>query len=253
MLQTARSRQHRPLDPPGRTLAYSLPDFGVRSNSSPPDFTQVNAGLNAVLVSARDRIPPAGAGRNRGRLLLRSGNFTLPIAHRAPRRGVEAPHAVTRPRRMPRAMVCGVRPLAAVAICSRRRAESIEPGSVDNYCSTRPEGAIVLVKALPQSACRASSSLVAIRPLARDAAVLGARAWLCTRCRRRAKMFPHTAHVESIALFVRGASPGLARSRRHPGGLSQLPEASLPLKRATGSRWPDPRKRDASKRPLILL
>src|SRR5207302_1968640 len=40
----------RPLEPPGRGLTYSLPDFGLTFEFEPTDFTQVNAGLNRVLV-----------------------------------------------------------------------------------------------------------------------------------------------------------------------------------------------------------
>jgi len=68
------------------------------------------------------------------------------------------------------------------------------------------EGAIALVKALPEERLR-RIVYVSCNPatLARDAAVLVHERGYTLSAAGVANMFPHTAHVESIALFVRGS------------------------------------------------
>src|SRR5439155_24545811 len=70
----------RLFDPPGRGLTYSLPDFGLTFESEPTDFTQVNAGLNRMLVRrAVGWLKPA-PGEAVADFFCGLGNFTLPIA-----------------------------------------------------------------------------------------------------------------------------------------------------------------------------
>jgi len=74
-----------------------LPDFGLTFEFEPTDFTQVNAGLKSRACPARDRMATAGAGRSGGRLLLRPGNFTLPVARQGAQVvGVEVSHSLVR-------------------------------------------------------------------------------------------------------------------------------------------------------------
>jgi 23S rRNA (uracil1939-C5)-methyltransferase len=66
------------------------------------------------------------------------------------------------------------------------------------------EGAIALVKALPP---KGAGRLVYVScnpaTLARDAAVLAHQQGYSLRAAGVANMFPHTAHVESVAVFER--------------------------------------------------
>ena len=68
-----------PRDAPA--LDYTLPEFGLRIGFGPTEFTQVNAGVNRVLVKRAVR-----HARSRGRASAwaissaGSGNFTLPLA-----------------------------------------------------------------------------------------------------------------------------------------------------------------------------
>jgi 23S rRNA (uracil1939-C5)-methyltransferase len=63
-------------------LDYALPEFGLRLGFGPTEFTQVNAGVNRVLVKrAVDMLDPR-AGERVGDLFCGIGNFSLPLATR---------------------------------------------------------------------------------------------------------------------------------------------------------------------------
>ena len=200
----------RPLDPPGRTLVYSLPDFGVTFEFEPTDFTQVNAGLNRVLVRRAIGCLQPTPGEIVADFFCGLGNFTLPIARQGARVvGVEASRTLVQ-RAEANAARNGLSGFARFAVADLFEAtrESIEAlGPVDKVLLDPPrEGAIALVKALPQE--RLSRIVyVSCNPatLARDAAVLVHERGFALAAAGVANMFPHTAHVESIALFVRGA------------------------------------------------
>jgi 23S rRNA (uracil1939-C5)-methyltransferase len=200
----------RLLDPPGRGLTYSLPDFGLTFEFEPTDFTQVNAGLNRVLVRrAIGWLQPA-PGEVVADFFCGLGNFTLPIARQGAQVvGVEVSRSLVR-RAETNAARNGLAGRARFAIADLFEAtrESIDAlGPLDKVLLDPPrEGAIALVKALPQE--RLSRIVyVSCNPatLARDAAVLVHERGFTLAAAGVANMFPHTAHVESIALFVRGA------------------------------------------------
>jgi 23S rRNA (uracil1939-C5)-methyltransferase len=69
-----------PLEAPA--LDYALPEFGVRLAYRPTEFTQVNAGVNRVLVSRAVRLLDPRPGERVGDLFCGLGNFSLPIAVR---------------------------------------------------------------------------------------------------------------------------------------------------------------------------
>jgi 23S rRNA (uracil1939-C5)-methyltransferase len=200
----------RPLDPAGRTLAYSLPDFGVTFEFEPTDFTQVNAGLNRVLVRRAIGCLQPTPGEIVADFFCGLGNFTLPIARQGARVvGVEASRTLVQraEANAARNSLSGFARFAVADLFEATR-ESIEAlGPVDKVLLDPPrEGAIALVKALPQE--RLSRIVyVSCNPatLARDAAVLVHERGFALAAAGVANMFPHTAHVESIALFVRGA------------------------------------------------
>ena len=63
-------------------LDYALPEFGLRLRFGPTEFTQVNAGVNRVLVKrAVDMLDPR-PGERVGDLFCGLGNFSLPLATR---------------------------------------------------------------------------------------------------------------------------------------------------------------------------
>jgi 23S rRNA (uracil1939-C5)-methyltransferase len=188
---------------PAPELFYALPEFGVRIAFQPTDFTQVNHAVNRLLVSRAVRLLDPQPGERIGDLFCGLGNFTLPIAMRG-------------------AQVIGIEGSAALVERARQNAAAnglvaqfetgnlFEPnlapyGAFDKLLLDPPrEGAIELVKALPDAwprrivyvSCDAAT-------LARDAGVLVNTKGFRLAAAGVVNMFPHTAHVESIALFER--------------------------------------------------
>ena len=198
----------RPLNPPGRGLMYSLPDFGLTLEFDPTDFTQVNAGLNRVLVRrAIGWLKPAPAEAVAD-FFCGLGNFTLPIARQGAQViGVEASRSLVR-RAETNAARNGLTERARFAVADLfavTRENIAALGPLDKVLLDPPrEGAIALVKALPDE--RLSRIVyVSCNPatLARDAAVLVHERGFMLAAAGVANMFPHTAHVESIAVFTR--------------------------------------------------
>ena len=77
-------------------------------------------------------------------------------------------------------------------------------GTLDKVLIDPPRGgAMALVKALPSGISRIVYVSCNAATLARDAAVLIGAHGFVLRAAGIANMFPHTAHVESVALFER--------------------------------------------------
>jgi len=137
------------------------------------------------------------------------GNFTLPIA----RRGASAVGGEGNPALIRRAQESAARNGLAGKVSFRvanlfaATAESVEAlGPLDKVLLDPPrEGAMALVKALPGDGAPGRIVYVSCAPatLARDAAVLVHEHGYALAAAGVVNMFPHTAHVESIALFQR--------------------------------------------------
>ncbi len=195
-----------PLD--AGSLCYRLPDFDVTLNFRPTDFTQVNHGINRMLVRRAMALLQPQAGERIGDLFCGLGNFTLPIARLGAKvMGVEGSSAlVDRARDNAVANGLGERCEFRVANLFEATAESVaELGRLDKLLIDPPrEGAVAVAKALAADAPR-RIVYVSCNPatLARDAAVLVHEQGYCLRAAGIASMFPQTSHVESIALFER--------------------------------------------------
>jgi len=191
-----------------RSLTYALPDFGVTFEFEPTDFVQVNAELNRVLVRRAIAWLQPAPGETVADFFSGLGNFTLPIARRgASVIGVEANRALVHRAEL-NAARNGLSERARFAVANLFEATpaSIAAlGPLDKVLLDPPrEGAIALVKAL--SLERLSRVVyVSCNPatLARDAAVLVHERGFVLEAAGVANMFPHTAHVESIAVFTR--------------------------------------------------
>lgn len=195
-----------PADAP--PLQYRLPDFGVTLRFRPTDFTQVNHGINRMLVRRAMSLLQPRPGERIGDLFCGLGNFTLPIAALgATVVGVEGSKAlVDRARANAELNGLAKRCEYHVANLFGATPESVAAlGSFDKLLIDPPrEGAIEVIKALGESA-PARIVYVSCNPatLARDAAVLVHEKGYRLRGAGIASMFPHTSHVESIALFER--------------------------------------------------
>lgn len=195
-----------PADAP--PLEYTLPDFGVALRFRPTDFTQVNHGINRMLVRrAMGLLKPQPAERIAD-LFCGLGNFTLPIAASgATVVGVEGARALVDRARM-NAELNGLADRCEFQVANLFEAteESIAAlGKLDKLLIDPPrEGAVEVVKALGEDA-PGRIVYVSCNPatLARDAAVLVHEKGYALRGAGIASMFPNTSHVESIALFER--------------------------------------------------
>lgn len=189
-------------------LSYSLPEFGLVMPFKPTEFTQVNTGINRALISRALRLLAPRPGERIADLFCGLGNFTLPIA----RSGAD---------------VIGIEGSAELVARARENALRNQlPNArfeVDNLFEMTPEkfaalghfdkllidpprsGAIELVKSLPDAGAPRRIVYVSCDPatLARDVEVLCHVKGYRLAAAGVANMFPHTAHVESIALFER--------------------------------------------------
>jgi 23S rRNA (uracil1939-C5)-methyltransferase len=210
----------RPLDGAASTLAYRLPEFGLTMPFRPTDFTQVNHAINEALVSRALRLLAPGEDDVVVDWFCGLGNFALPIATRAGRvLGIEGSQALVERA----AAAAATNGLAAKTRFVVRNLLEIDAddlaafGSADKWLVDPPrEGAFAIVKALVDLLDDAAERASAWRPparivyvscnpatLARDAGLLVHRAGYRCTAAAVVNMFPHTAHVESIAVFDR--------------------------------------------------
>lgn len=190
-------------------LAYTLPEFGVTMNFRPTDFTQVNVPINRALMRRAMQLLAPRPGERIADLFCGLGNFSLPIARRgATVIGVEGSDGLVRragenARRNGLADNCEFH---AANLFETTEDSLAALGPLDKLLIDPPrEGAIAVVKALSPAQSPARIVYVSCNPatLARDAAVLVHEKGYALRGAGIANMFPHTSHVESIALFER--------------------------------------------------
>ncbi len=209
-LQTGGPATVVPFSAGATPLAYTLPEFDVRMPFAPTEFTQVNYAINRVLVRRAMRLLAPLPGERVADFFCGLGNFTLPIVRLgAFAVGVEGSAALVR-RAEENAAANGLadraRFIAANLFADTPRTlEAVGP--VDRALVDPPrEGAVELVKALPaKDEPHALKRLVYVScapgTLARDAAVLVHERGYTLAAAGVVNMFPHTAHVESIAVF----------------------------------------------------
>jgi 23S rRNA (uracil1939-C5)-methyltransferase len=207
------------LDEGGPELSYTLPEFGIRMPFKPTDFTQVNPFINQVLVSRALRLLDVQAGERVIDWFCGLGNFTLPIATRAGEvLGIEGSEALVqrakenRERNQPR----GRADFAARNLFEMTPEQLVADGVAQRWLVDPPrEGAFALSKALADLKQQPNEKggweppsrivYVSCNPatLARDAGLLVHQAGYRCTAAGVVNMFPHTAHVESIAVFDR--------------------------------------------------
>lgn len=195
------------LEPAAIELSYSLPEFGLSIGFEASDFIQVNAEMNRKMVFRAVELLEPGADDRVLDLFCGLGNFTLPIATRAGR-------------------VVGVEGEAELVRKARENADrngvenamfhsadlTQEPGSApwlktayDKVLIDPPRSGAEFI--LPHIAASGASRLVYVSchpaSLARDAGILVHEYGFRLSGAGVMDMFPHTGHVESIALFER--------------------------------------------------
>jgi 23S rRNA (uracil1939-C5)-methyltransferase len=189
------------------TLMYALPAFDLRLAFTPVDFIQVNAQVNRALVQRVIDLLDIQPGERVLDLFCGLGNFTLAAARQA-------------------AYVVGMEGDAGLVERGRGNAalnhvKNVEFRAANLYDTTTPmpwaderydkllldpprAGAMEVIKALPTSGPE-RIVYVSCNPatLARDSEYLVHVLGYKLIAAGVADMFPHTSHVESIALFTR--------------------------------------------------
>ena len=207
------------LDPAGPELRYSLPEFGITMPFRPTDFTQVNHAINQALVGRALRLLDIQPDERVIDWFCGLGNFSLPIATRAREViGIEGSATLVE-RARENAVRNGLSHKANFAVANLFElapADLAPHGAVDKWLVDPPrEGAFALAKALADLHAEPALApgvrlprrivYVSCNPatLARDAGLLVHQAGYRCAAAGAVNMFPHTAHVESIAVFDR--------------------------------------------------
>jgi 23S rRNA (uracil1939-C5)-methyltransferase len=213
----------RLLDEGGPQLSYTLPEFDITMPFRPTDFTQVNPHINRVLVARAVGLLDPQPHERVIDWFCGLGNFSLPIARRAGQvLGIEGSEAlVARSRDNAQGnRERSARALAPTDFVARNLFEMtpqqlVADGNAQRWLVDPPrEGAFALAKALadlhqepalkgegwqpPQRIVYVSCNPAT---LARDAGLLVHQAGYRCVAAGVVNMFPHTAHVESIAVF----------------------------------------------------
>ena len=221
-------------------LSYALPEFGVVMPFKPTDFTQVNPHINQVLVSRALRLLDVHAHERVIDWFCGLGNFTLPLATCAREvLGVEGSDVLVARARQnyesnkaanQQMLVRSAATFIARNLFEMTPAVLSKDGAADKWLVDPPrEGAFELFKSLAALHTQITTGVpcddgiyqqslalgdwvmptrivyVSCNPatLARDAGVLvQSGAYRCSSA-GVVNMFPHTAHIESIAVFDR--------------------------------------------------
>jgi 23S rRNA (uracil1939-C5)-methyltransferase len=195
----------RPLEGEGVTLSYRLPAFDLTLDFLPSDFTQVNSDINRQMIQRAIELLALQEDDQVLDLFCGLGNFTLPMARHA-------------------AQVTGVEGDAGLVARARENASRNHLDNTRFYTANLYEaldnepwlqtpfnkvlldpprsGAQEVLHHLPKLGAE-RIVYVSCYPgtLARDAGILVAEHGYRLISAGVMDMFPHTAHVESIALF----------------------------------------------------
>ena len=216
-LQSAGPDSVVPIDAGSDELAYRLPEFELTMPFRPTDFTQVNLAINRVLVSQALRHLDVQPSDRVIDWFCGLGNFTLALARRARSvLGLEGSAALVQ-RARDNAVRNGLAERARFDACNLFGLDAAglaALGAAERWLIDPPrEGAFALAKAVadlaatPVPGWTAPQRIVYVScnpaTLARDAGLLVHQAGYVCSAAGVVDMFPHTAHVESLAVFDR--------------------------------------------------
>ena len=195
-----------PLNPPA--LRYSLPEYALQFEFRPTDFTQVNHAVNQMLVRRALGLLQPQAGERVADFFCGLGNFTLPMARLGARAmGYEgSAELIARARQNAQANgLAGQTEFAAINLFDAKACAALPSFAGGKVLLDPPrEGAVELLKSF---AGREPQRIVYVScdpaTLARDVGYLCGSLGYAPRAAGIANMFPHTSHVESIALLER--------------------------------------------------
>nr|MBP6815935.1 23S rRNA (uracil(1939)-C(5))-methyltransferase [Burkholderiaceae bacterium] len=195
-------------DAPRSQLAYRLPEFDVVMPFAPTDFTQVNHQINEVLVSRSVRLLDPQPSDRVADLFCGLGNFSLPLARRAREvLGIEGSATLTaRAAANAAANGLGEKTRFQAANLFEMTLPAWQAlGRFERVLIDPPrEGALELARAIAEDPWKVPRIVyVSCNPatLARDASLLVHTGGYRLRAAGVINMFPHTSHVESMAVF----------------------------------------------------
>jgi 23S rRNA (uracil1939-C5)-methyltransferase len=190
-------------------LYYTLPEFDLKIRFTPTDFTQVNHEINRILVRRALTLLAPRSGEHVADMFCGIGNFSLAIARSGAKvTGIEGSAALVK-RAAENAAANGLADgtrfmkmdlfkidataLAALGRCDRMLIDPPRDGAVELIKSIgdNAPGRIVYVSCNPATLARDAGLLVQTKGYRLSGAGV-------------VNMFPHTSHVESIAVFDLG-------------------------------------------------
>lgn len=198
----------QPLTPErARPLLYALPDHGVDFEFLPTDFIQINRDINHAMVNLAVELLAPEQHNNVLDLFCGLGNFSLPLAKQCGSvTGIEGDAGLIARAKL-NARRNGI--TNAEFHTANLAAEELQAAFINReyqrvLLDPPRAGAVEIIKRMP---FRDTQRMVYVScnpaTLARDAGILVRDKGFRLQQAGVMDMFPHTAHIESIALFVR--------------------------------------------------
>lgn len=195
-----------PADDALPALQYGLPEFALTYPFKPNEFTQVNPQINQVMIRRAMQLLNPQSHEKIADFFCGIGNFTLPIARSGAQvLGLEGLANLVDRANESAALNGITNSQFGVADLFKMSPEALTGlGRFDKWLVDPPrDGAFELIKALDASNSPQRIVYVSCNPatLARDAGILVNEKGYSLQAAGVINMFPHTSHVESIALF----------------------------------------------------
>ena len=190
-----------------RQLSYSLPEFDVTLNFLPTDFTQVNLEINRAMVPRALELLEVNSEDSVLDLFCGIGNFTLPLARKAVNvLGIEGEHGLVERAKQNAALnnIDNVE-FRAIDLAKDDLNEDFLKGGFNKLLlDPARNGAQEIIEKMNLKSIE-RIVYVSCNPstLARDAGILVNDKGFKLEQAGVMDMFPHTTHVESIAVFNR--------------------------------------------------
>jgi 23S rRNA (uracil1939-C5)-methyltransferase len=188
-------------------LSYSLPNFKIEMPFLPTEFTQVNPEINQKMVDLAIELLDPGINDTVADFFCGIGNFTLPIATKAKKViGIEGSSQLVK-RALSNAEHNNLSHKTSYSVANLFKINTQwldNLGKIDKWLIDPPrDGAIELIKAITPANAPKRIVYVSCNPatLARDSAILVNVHNYKLKHAGVMNMFPHTSHVESIAVF----------------------------------------------------
>lgn len=188
-------------------LCYSLPEFDLRIEFSPVGFVQINADVNRRMVHRAVELLDPQPGERVLDLFCGIGNFSLPLARRSGHvLGIEGDASlVDGARSNARLNGIGNAEFVTGDLAAVTGRESWMRGEFDSVLLDPPRSGAEEVLRHSQAIGAKRIVYVSCNPgtLARDAGQLVRDGGYRLESAGIIDMFPHTTHVESMALFIK--------------------------------------------------